>query len=140
MISIGLHWRDGLLLASEVLNDDGQKKGVRPLGGGVEFRETWSQALKREFWEELGIEISIASNPIVLEDIYVHEGQFGHEIVFAADVEFPDGAFEGQSQIEFSEDNGVVSTARWFNVDELDDGYLELYPAGLKVMLKARGM
>jgi len=139
VVSIGLHWRNGLLLATEVLNDDGKIKGVRPLGGGVEFRETWSQALKREFQEELGIRISIIGRPMVLEDIYVHEGQTGHEIVFAADVEFPQGSFDGQNQIEFSEDNGMICTARWFDVDELNDGHLELYPAGLKPMLKARG-
>ena len=41
----GLVWRDGLLLASEIYLDDGSIKGVRPLGGRLEFGETWRDAL-----------------------------------------------------------------------------------------------
>ena len=47
--ALGLHWRDGRLLASEVNRDDGTLKDVRPLGGTVEFGETWQDALIREF-------------------------------------------------------------------------------------------
>ena len=45
VIAIGLHWRDDRLLAVEVNDDHGAVKGVRPLGGGVEFGETWRDAL-----------------------------------------------------------------------------------------------
>ena len=48
------------LLAAEVYNDAGEIKGVRPLGGHVEFGETREQALVREFREELGTEIVTA--------------------------------------------------------------------------------
>jgi hypothetical protein len=41
VIAIGLNWRGDRLLAVEVLNDEAKLKGVRPLGGGVEFGETW---------------------------------------------------------------------------------------------------
>lgn len=37
------------LLAMEILNDAGDNNGVRPLGGTVEFGETWRDALIREF-------------------------------------------------------------------------------------------
>ena len=50
--ALGLHWRDGRLLASEVNRDDGTLKGVRPLGGTVEFGETWQDALIREYQED----------------------------------------------------------------------------------------
>jgi len=75
VISIGLHWRDGLLLAAELRDDAGKVTGVRPLGGGVEFGETWQQALVREFKEELNVQITIGSNPLVLEQIAVIEIQ-----------------------------------------------------------------
>ncbi len=51
--ALGLHWRDGKLLAAEVFDDQGRLKGVRPLGGGIEFGEHWQAALIREFKEEL---------------------------------------------------------------------------------------
>ena len=59
VVAIGLHWRDGRLLAAEVRDDAGRLKGVRPLGGEIEFGESWQAALVRKFHEELGIGISI---------------------------------------------------------------------------------
>jgi len=138
VISIGLHWRDGLLLAAELRDDTGKVTGVRPLGGGVEFGETWRQALVREFKEELNVQITIGSNPLVIENLYVHEGQPGHEIVFAADVKFAEGEFDGQDVIEFEEDNGGKFTASWVDLDELNVGGVELYSTGLKALLQAR--
>lgn len=138
VIAIGLHWRDGLFLAAEVLDDRGKVKGVRPLGGGVIFGETWQQALTREFKEELDIAVTISGTPLVMENIYVHEGEAGHEIVFIADVQFPNGAFEGQDVIQFAEDNGAKCTARWFDLDDLDNGKVELFPTGLKSLLRAK--
>lgn len=134
--AIGLHWRYGRLLASEVYSDSGRMKGVRPLGGSVEFGETWRVALAREFREELGIPISVRDDPIVMENIYVHEGSTGHEVVFVAEVVFPEGAFAGQDSITFQEDNGVACIARWFSLNDLDTkGSPELYPNGLKELL-----
>ena len=59
--ALGLHWRDGRLLAAEVTGDSGAIKGYRPLGGSVEFGETARSAVIREFREELGIGISVIS-------------------------------------------------------------------------------
>ncbi|MEM7444243.1 MAG: NUDIX hydrolase [Pseudomonadota bacterium] len=137
VISIGLHWRKGRLLACEVTDDSGAVKGVRPLGGAVEFGETWQTALKREFQEELGIGVSVGGPPIVMENIFVHEGVTGHEIVFAAEVLFPEGAFRDQTLIRFIEDSNASSVARWFDLDELDATGVELYPTGLRDRLTA---
>lgn len=138
VIAIGLHWRDGRLLAGEVRDDAGRLKGVRPLGGGLDFGERWRDALAREFREELGIDISVQGDPLVMENIFLHEGAPGHEVVFVGTVAFPDGAFAGQDSIEFREDNGVPSVARWFDLGDLDlEGGPELYPAGLKKLLES---
>jgi ADP-ribose pyrophosphatase YjhB (NUDIX family) len=42
-----------------VRDDAGRIKGVRPLGGEIEFGESWQAALVRKFHEELGIGIFI---------------------------------------------------------------------------------
>lgn len=139
VIAIGLHWRDGRLLAADVLDDAGRVKGVRPLGGGVEFGESWQAAIVREFAEELGLAVRVAGGPLVLENIYCHEGTTGHEVVFVADVDFPDGAFDGQDSIAFTEDNGLACTARWRDLDSLDlPGGPALFPTGLKALLSNR--
>ncbi len=139
VIALGLHWRDGRLLAEEVHDDEGRLTGVRPPGGGVEFGESWAQAVVREFREELGIEVALAGTHTVLENIYSHEGVSGHEVAFICPITFPDDAFAGQDSIIFHEDDGGACVARWYDLADLDlEGGPKLYPAGLKALLLDR--
>lgn len=111
-------------------------KGVRPLGGPVEFGETAEAAVIREFQEELGITVEITVAPVFMENIYCHEGRLGHEVLAIFDVAFPGGAFAGETRIQFQEDDGTRCFAEWFALDALDlaDGP-RLYPDGLKARL-----
>ena len=135
VIAIGLHWKEGRLLAAEVCDDDGTLKGVRPLGGGVEFGETWRDALIREFHEELGVTVVVEGSPLVLENLYEHYGEQGHEIVFAANVALPNDAFADLDVIHFKEDNDVACIARWFDLNDLAARSIPLYPLGLADLL-----
>jgi hypothetical protein len=67
--ALGLHWRGGRLLAMEVLDDAGRVKGVRPLGGTVEFGETAEAAVIREFREELGFDVEPVGQPRLMESL-----------------------------------------------------------------------
>ncbi|HEV2571207.1 MAG TPA: NUDIX domain-containing protein [Beijerinckiaceae bacterium] len=134
---LGLVWRDKRLLAAEVETDTGLVKGVRPLGGSIEYGESREQALHREFREELGTAITIHGPWHVFENIYTHEGALGHEIVFAADVALADQALYQQDEIVFAEDNGLTWKARWVNLNELKASGLALYPEGLADYLTA---
>ena len=134
----GLVWRDGLLLASEIYLDDGSIKGVRPLGGRLEFGETWRDALVRELDEELGVAVEVIGKPMVLENIFMHQGVIGHEITFVSDVIFPDVAYRQDGPIQYVEDKGEKCRAFWFDVEELNCGHLELYPNGLEAQLPER--
>ncbi|NMG38384.1 NUDIX domain-containing protein [Chelativorans sp. ZYF759] len=134
--AVGLHWRDGKLLAAEVLDDAGRVKGVRPLGGTVEFGETAEAAVIREFEEELGITVKISGAPVFMENIYTHEGQVGHEILAVFNVIFPAGSFVREERIAFTEDDGNTWFAEWFSLEALDlPGGPQLYPEGLKAFL-----
>ncbi len=131
--ALGLHWRQNRLLAARVYDDAGELKGVRPLGGTIEFGETAEDALVREFQEELGLEINISSQPRFFENIYTHEGQTGHEYLVLFDVEFPEDAYVDQDEITFAEDNGALCSAAWFSLDDLDaPNGPKLFPEGLK--------
>lgn len=138
--AIGLHWRDNRLLAAEVMDDAGRVKGVRPLGGTVEFGETAEAAVIREFEEELGITVDILGPPVFMENIYTHEGSPGHEIVALFDVAFPAGAFANETRIAFHETDGTRCFAEWFDLEALDlVNQPQLYPEGLKAhLLKMR--
>ena len=137
--ALGLHWRGPRLLAFEVYDSEGRLKGVRPLGGSVEFGEAAKDAVIREFKEEIDVEVSILAGPMVLENVFVHEGQRRHEILFIFDVAFPPGAFEAAERIQFQEDDGASMAAAWYDLRQLDvDGSPELYPKGLKTRLLGR--
>jgi len=132
---IGICIRDSRLLAMEVYNDRGKVKGVRPLGGVVEFGEDRDAALVREFREELGTEIQTAGAWRSFENIYNHHGEIGHEYIFAIAVSLLDRSLYQQEQIVFSEDSASENIARWYSLDALKSGEIELYPDGLLAKL-----
>ena len=131
---LGLVWRGREILAAEVLSDAGQLKGVRPLGGSIEFGETREQALAREFQEELGCGISLVGPWIAFENLYWHEGVPGHEFIFAANIRLEDACYYEREEIEVVESDQTVCTARWFRPDGLPTG-VELYPNSLAAQL-----
>jgi 8-oxo-dGTP pyrophosphatase MutT (NUDIX family) len=130
ILVIGLALRDGRLLAAEVTDDAGRLKGVRPLGGGVEFGETREAALIREFREELDCAIQITGPWIAIENLYHHEGLAGHEIVFAALIRILDRDLPLDAPVAF-EDGDAPVIARWFAIDRLKRGEIALFPTGL---------
>nr|WP_206117239.1 NUDIX domain-containing protein [Rhizobium laguerreae] len=132
---IGLAWRKDQLLAAEVEDDSGRIKGVRPLGGAIEFGESREEALHREFREELETDIRIVGPWHLLENIYEHQGAIGHEYIFAADIELADASLYQRDEIRYSELDETAATARWFGRDSLRDAGIDLYPTGLDRLL-----
>lgn len=128
---LGLVSRGEDMLVVEVNRDDGQRAGVRSLGGSVQFGETREQALHREFAEELNTAIAITGPWRVFENLYVHEGQQGHEILFIADIELADRALYDRSEIIFSEDSGTTNRAVWISRADLKSGEVALFPPAL---------
>ena len=132
---IGLAWRKDQLLAAEVEDDSGRIKGVRPLGGAIEFGESREEALQREFQEELETDIRIVGPWHLLENIYEHHGATGHEYIFAADIKLADASLYERDEIHYSELDETAATARWFGRDRLRDAGIDLYPTGLDKLL-----
>ena len=115
----------------EVYADDGSVKGVRPLGGLIEFGETREQAIKREFLEELDTKIELSGRWRTFENLYDHAGMRGHELIFAIGISLADKSLNRKDVIVFSEDSGTSNTARWFPLEDIKSGAIELFPTGL---------
>ena len=133
---VGLAWRGDELLVAEVEESDGRVKGVRPLGGSIDFGETREAALAREFAEELGCEISVIGPWHGFENIYQHEGRTGHEFLFAATIRLGDDALYRRDRFHFLEHEGTRCCAVWLDPLDLPDG-VELYPTGLRQAIEA---
>jgi ADP-ribose pyrophosphatase YjhB (NUDIX family) len=76
------------LLVERHRNPESGERFYRPLGGGVEFGERSEDALRREFREELGVELEAASHLETCEDVFTHDGETHHEVwrLYEADI------------------------------------------------------
>lgn len=128
---IGLAFQDGRLLAFEVTDDLGRLRGVRPLGGSIEYGETREDALAREFREELDTRIEITGEWTVFESLYEKDGETRHEFLFAAPIRLLDCNIPTDGGVIYPEGDGTLCTARWFEIEALARGEPRLFPRAL---------
>lgn len=62
-VALGVIRRGEEVLVSELYDPNEDYHFYRPLGGGIEFGELGHETLKREFDEELGVELTNISKP-----------------------------------------------------------------------------
>ena len=123
------------LLVVEHFDATRQLKFYRPVGGGIEFGERAIDAIVREVREELNTEIHNVRYLYTLENIFVHHGQGGHEIVMLFQAEFVNRALYEQPVLAGNE-NGSAYQAVWKNLNEFHPDTAPLYPNGLWERLK----
>jgi ADP-ribose pyrophosphatase YjhB (NUDIX family) len=114
-------------LASTNFDSVKQQPYLRLLGGGVEFGERSEDALRREFMEELGAAVTLYGLLAVSENIFVHEGRPGHEIVFIYATRFADPGYYERAEIPVIEPD-KTETALWTSCRDLVEGRVFLYP------------
>ena len=108
----------------------------RPLGGGIEFGESGEAAIRREIMEELHSEIEELKHLGFLENIFLHNGKAGHEIVMVYDGVLKESRLYEQTEMEVVEANGEVIRVLWKSLHEFGDGKSILYPDGLLELLQ----
>jgi 8-oxo-dGTP pyrophosphatase MutT (NUDIX family) len=111
----------------------------RPLGGAIEFGEDSRAALVREIQEELGAGVENLQLLGVLENLFVYEGQPGHEIVFVYDAEFVDKSLYQQEAIQaYEHGNNSHFTAQWQSLAQITQSKIRLVPERLLALLEMK--
>ena len=100
----------------------------RSIGGNVEFGETTRQALLREVKEELGTGLRVTGEPLISENLFICDGQQGHEIVYLYPSQFIDESFSQHVHHPLVEADGTLYEATWIELERFLNGELRLVP------------
>lgn len=124
------------ILVAEGFDPVKRQHFYRPLGGMIEFGESSIATIHRELREELNVAVTGLRYLGTLENIFVFNGQAGHEIVMVYDGRFEDAALYERESLAGVEDDGASFRAIWLSLaDCLDPDSPPLYPAGLLQLL-----
>ena len=124
-IVLGLVRRGDKVLVQEGYDKVRKETFYRFLGGGIEFQEQSSSALKREFKEELGVDIVVGDYIGLLENIFVSNGKKAHELVLVYEGSISDKDYKENYHIV---DDGTEMDATWIEIEKFKNGELILYP------------
>jgi ADP-ribose pyrophosphatase YjhB (NUDIX family) len=111
-------------------DDVKQEKFYRLMGGGIKFRETALQALKREFREEFAAELINIKLIKIVENIFVFNGEYGHEICYIYEADFKDKKMYEDKHYPVL-DRPAVGYAEWV---EYEKG-MRVYPQGVEELI-----
>lgn len=135
VLALCIFSHQGNILTFEGHDSQKNKTFYRPLGGAVEFSEPVEAALRREIGEEMGEEIAHLRQLGVLENIFMYEGEPGHEIVFVYDADFKDSSVYTRKDLKASEDDGSEFKLRWLQISTLTQLKYPLYPDGITQLI-----
>lgn len=125
------------ILAAEGYDSVKKQIFYRPLGGRIEFGEYGYQTIAREIMEEIGEAVTGIDYLGTLENIFVYNGQPGHEIVLVYDGQFSSAALYDREPIEgYERDDQLLFKAYWKPLDFFSPGGPPLYPDGLIQLLR----
>ena len=131
-IAVCLFRHANRILVSEGFDKIKQDYYYRPLGGGIEYGETSRDAIAREIREELGAEIENIRLLGVVENIFVYQGEQGHEIVFVFDAEFVDKSLYQLDEIDgYEQEAEIKFKAKWYSLGTTGNGDGRLVPERL---------
>ena len=124
-IALGIAIKNNKLLVGEGFDKVKNQTFYRCLGGGIEFLEKSSDALKREFKEEIGADITVKDFLGISENIFTYQGKNAHELILFYSIEISDNNYKEEYHIADEDDSGI---AKWINIDEFKNRNKILYP------------
>ena len=137
-VALGLVWRGNALLVFEDHDPVKDETFRRPLGGGIEFGERGEETLRREFREELNVELHSVRYLQTVENLFTYKGRPGHEIVLLYVAALATPELYEQEEFLVRDDHADLK-GYWAPLDELVDSEIPLYPNGLLNLLSDEG-
>lgn len=136
-LAICVFRNNGRILVAEGYDPVKEHTFYRPLGGAIEFGEASQETVRRELMEEIGAEVEGLQYLGTLENIFVFNGEPGHEIVMVYDGVLTNSGLYDQAVIEGKEaDVDESFKAVWKNISEFVEGKSTLYPDGLLELIR----
>lgn len=124
-IALGLAIKNNKLLVSEGFDKVKNETFYRCLGGGIEFLEKSEEALKREFLEEINIDITVKDFLGISENIFTYQGKKAHELILFYSIDISDDNY--QEEYKVIDDHGET-IAKWIDIEEFKNKNKILYP------------
>ena len=123
-IALGLAIKNNKVLVSEGYDKVKDQTFYRCLGGGIEFLEKSDEALKREFKEEIGADVTVKDFLGLEENIFTFNGKNGHELIFVYTVDVKDSDYKDEYTIIDETDSHAV----WMDIEDFRSGKEIIYP------------
>jgi 8-oxo-dGTP pyrophosphatase MutT (NUDIX family) len=133
-IALGVFRQGEQILVAEYYDPSRRLTFYRPLGGTIEFGEHSRQTVEREIREEIGAEVVDLCYLGTLENLFVHNGQQGHEIVLLYEGTFVDRAIYDVESVTACDDGDLLLKAVWKPLSSFGPS-VPLYPDGLLELL-----
>ena len=124
-IALGLAIKNNKLLVSEGFDKVKNETFYRCLGGGIEFLEKSEEALKREFLEEINVDIAVKDFLGISENIFTYQGKKAHELILFYSIEISDENYQEEYKVI---DDHSETIAEWIDIDEFKNKNKILYP------------
>lgn len=122
-VVLGLVCKNGKMLVSEGFDHVKNQSFYRCIGGGIEFLENSTDALKREFKEEINLDIIINSFLGISENIFTFEGKDAHELILFYLIDIEDKDYKDEY---INADNGGI--VKWIDIEEFKNNNKIIYP------------
>ena len=123
-IVLGVAIKDGKLLVGEGHDRIKNQTFYRCLGGGIEFLEKSTDALRREFKEEIDVDIEVGDFLGVDDNIFTYNGKKAHELVLYYNVDVKN--LEDKDEYKILDERN--SYAKWVDIDDFKNNKKILYP------------
>ena len=125
----------GRLLVAEGYDEVKRNTFYRPLGGAIEFGELGSETIARELMEEIHAQIENIRSLGTLENVFVYNGQKGHQIMLVYTGDLTDRHLYDLAVLSAHKDDGQEFKAVWMPIEEFRQGRAIIYPDGILDLL-----